>query len=178
VKNTTEDDEYVADSMNSGEWLQFVNRLEKEHFTLAQELNQFYTVLQSANGSTRQDESGWKDMLPALRGRVLNFTLQLGHHLEEEEQILLPAMELYCKAEHTFPSIRFSSLLMEQFFHSARAYFQMFIDQTNTPKEPLSKNEVKKIASYLREGLIMYAEYFKVEQQFVLKQAEQMIRDM
>ncbi|TXK76615.1 hypothetical protein [Paenibacillus sp. N3.4] len=178
MKNTVENDGYVTEPMNSGEWLQFVNRLEKEHAFLAQELNQFYTTLQTANGNNSQDENGWIDMIPALRRLVLGYTLQLGQHLEMEEQILLPAMELYCKAEHTYPSVRFSSLLMEQHFHSARAYFPMFIDQTNTPKEWLSRNEVKNMATYLREGLIMLAEYFKVEQQFVLRQAEQMIKDM
>jgi hemerythrin-like domain-containing protein len=178
MKNTVAVDECIADPMNSGEWLQFVNRLEKEHFTLVQELNQFYTALQSANVNNGQVENEWKNRIPALRGRVLDFTLQLGHHLEEEEQILLPAMELYCRAEHTFPSIRFSTLLMEQHFYTARAHFQMFIDQTNIPKEPLSKNDVKKIIFYLREGLIVLTDYFKVEQQFILKQAEQMIRDL
>jgi hypothetical protein len=167
--------ECIVMPRNSCEWLKYVDLLEKEHFKLALEWNEINTVLQNSN---YQIMDIWENKIPVLRKRVQDFNLQLNHHLEAEEKILLPAMDLFCDKEHTFPSIRFSSLLMEQHFHSGCEYLQQFNELTSLLNEPLSKEESDEIFNHLRKGIILLAEYFKVERQFILKQAEQMIRDM
>jgi hypothetical protein len=167
--------ECIVMPRNSSDWLKYVDLLEKEHFKLALEWNEITTVLQNSN---YQIMDVWENRILALRKRVQDFTLKLNEHLEAEEKILLPAMELFCNTEHTFPSVRFSSMLMEQHFYSGCKYLQQFNELSNILNEPLSKQEADEIFNHLRKGIILLAEYFKVERQFILKQAEQMIRDM
>ncbi|REE94571.1 hypothetical protein A8990_101367 [Paenibacillus taihuensis] len=151
--------------------------LQEEHYGLAQELHQYDMALQSTVDACVPGDLDWKHSVQELRVRAIGFAAQLKHHLRIEDEQLLPELQACLSEEDTVPSLRFSSLLMEQYFWSGLSYLNLFIDQTEQLIEFRSTKDLKRMLYYLREALIHLSEYFKVEQEYVLLQAVRVLED-
>lgn len=151
--------------------------LQEEHYGLAQELHQFDMVLQSMVDACVPGNIDWKHSVQAIRVRTIGFAAQLKQHLRIEDEKLIPELEACFAEEEAAPSIRFSSLLMEQYFWTGLSYLKLFIDQTEQLIEFKSTKDLKRLLYYLREALIHLSEYFKVEQEYVFDQAVRMLDD-
>ncbi|QHT59516.1 hypothetical protein GXP70_05805 [Paenibacillus lycopersici] len=170
-----ETDERITTPARLAELSDVLKTLQEEHRGLTQELHQFDMALQSADEAPVSGDGDWKRTVQALRTRASAFAEQLMRHLKIEDEKLLPGLQACFAEEDAAPSIRFSSLLMEQYFWSGLGYLNLFLEQTEQPVELRSAKDLKRTLYHLREALILLSEYFKVEKKYILRQAVSML---
>ncbi|NBD27873.1 hemerythrin domain-containing protein [Paenibacillus glycinis] len=156
--------------------LQLLETLQAEHFELAQQFNQYYIKVSEADGNNGFHDEERKVLIHSLRERVREFVKMMERHVANENEKLFPSLAACFTEEEVVPSFRFSSLLMEQYFCSARSYLKLFLDVSEPGSDQLTKKELNRTISLLREGLILLTEYFKIEKQLVLQQAAQKLQ--
>src|SRR5262245_30195097 len=132
-----------ADQAAFTKLLQVLQQLENEHRSLEQEWMIFNQVNMTSNNPDETYADG-KEKLQSLRDQAVLFVKRLNCHLEAEEHLLLPAMKTYCKEEDTVPSIRFSSLLMQQYVRAAHISITRFIAHVDELRDPVSKKDTKR----------------------------------
>lgn len=135
-----------------------LNEMKKELFDISSAIENF-------------EEAEWLEVITNLRMRVESFIAILDPHSQREEGVLFEMMAKYIG--RTSGPIA----VMKYEHDQAKSNIGTFLKNTESLSKDLTKDDAKKLASYVTEAYLILTDHFMKEENVLFPMAEKMLTD-